>query len=129
MKVLWKLPFPSSGAWTTRFRQLPRRDCAIDFPKEPPQDHLNYLSILFSGVEAYKCTYFHAITSPAESYDSVVDLGGSEWLASIKEGMATHGDDTSQLRHLMITVDDGPCYEFICRSFRVERPVATDTEP
>jgi hypothetical protein len=128
-KILWKLPFPSSGAWTTQFRELPRRECAIDFPKEPPNVHLNYLSIVFSGVEAYKCTYFNAITPVPEASDTLIDIENSEWLASIRERMATHGADTSQLQHLMIDFDDGPSYEFICRSFRVERPVATDTEP
>jgi len=120
--VLWELPFPSSGAWTTRFQVLPRRECAIVFPNEVDQGRTNYLSLVFSGVQAYKCTYFHAITPVPEAYDTLIALEDSKWLDSIKHQMAAHGDDTSKLQHLIITFDDGPCYEFICESFQAKGP-------
>lgn len=54
-----------------------------------------------------------------EAYDKVVDCGETKWLNSIKKQLAEYKDNTSDLRHLMIYFDAGPCYEFICRSFRV----------
>jgi hypothetical protein len=128
IETLWKLPFPSSWAWDSRFQELPRRECAVVFPNELDEGRTNHLGIVFAGVQAYKCTYLHAITPVREAYDTLIDLGKTDWLDSIKNRMATHGDDTSDLHHLMITFDDGPSYEFICKSFRVEKPAETSAE-
>lgn len=79
------------------------------------------VKLLFDGVEAFRCTYHHACTlEMIKAYDKVIDRGETEWLNSIKLRLAEYNDSTTELRHLMIYFDDGPCYEFICRSFRVE---------
>jgi hypothetical protein len=54
------------------------------------------------------------------AYDTLVDLGETEWLTHVREQLATDADDLSELRHLMIYFDDGPCFEFICKSFQTE---------
>jgi hypothetical protein len=55
-----------------------------------------------------------------EAYDRLIDLGQSRWLGEIARNLEQHGEDTMGLSHLMINFDDGPCYEMICRSHRLE---------
>jgi nicotinamidase-related amidase len=54
------------------------------------------------------------------TYDRLSDLGRTQWLDGIRQQLSRFGDDVQALRHLMIYFDDGPCYEFICRSFKIE---------
>ena len=122
IETLYSLPFPSSGASGTKFEELPTGDWAIVFPDIAGEGAANDFTFIFSGVEAFQCTYFNAITPIPGAYDSLVNVENSEWLASIKKQMAIHKRDTSQLRHLAIGFDDGPQYEFICKAFRVEDP-------
>ena len=70
------------------------------------------------------------------AYDKIVDLGETSWLTEVKNQLRRYGDlvlsspshgPLEQLAHLMINFDDGPCYEFICRSFRFEQ-IPTDPE-
>jgi hypothetical protein len=51
---------------------------------------------------------------------SLVDLGETEWLSEVAASLQQHHEDTTGLVHLMINFDDGPCYEVICRSHRLE---------
>jgi len=116
-EVLWKLPFPSSGLSGVDFQQLAGRSCSlscVDGESTP-------VRIVFDGVEAFRCTYHNACTvEMIETYDRLSDLGRTEWLNSVRRQLASFGEDVEALRHLMIYFDDGPCYEFICRGFRVE---------
>jgi hypothetical protein len=57
------------------------------------------------------------------AYDQVADLGSTEWLTQIESQLVRSHEDAIGLRHLMIYFDDGPCYEFICRSFRAEENI------
>ena len=77
------------------------------------------VKLLFDGVEAYKATIYEACTDEmvCAAYDRVVDLGATPWLAEVTIELSHHGAVQSGLQHLMIYFDDGPCYEFICRSF------------
>lgn len=63
------------------------------------------------------------------AYDKIVDLGETIWLIQIKNRMREHGEGLSfpsgppdHLKHLMINLDDGPCYEFICQKFMTRYP-------
>ena len=77
--------------------------------------------IIFDGVEAFRCTYHHACTPEMiETYDRLTDVGRTGWLDAVRRQLSSFGEDDEALRHLMIYFDDGPCYEFICRGFRVE---------
>jgi hypothetical protein len=59
-----------------------------------------------------------------QTYDTLSDMGYTDWLRSIKEQLLSVGDGGHGLRHLMMYFDDGPCYEFICRSFTIESETA-----
>ena len=122
IRELWKLPFPSSGAVDARFVELIGQGCAVVFANTLQDGRDNSLALVFTGVQAFTVTYLHAITPRKEAYDTLVDLGQTEWLTEIKSRMTRHGDDPSELLHLMILFDDGPCYELICSAFRIEQP-------
>ena len=120
-EVVWKLPFPSSGLSGVDFQKLPGRVCALtcDDGENSP------VRVVFEGVEAFKCTHLKACTvEMVETYDRLSDLGRTEWLESVREQVSVFGEDVDALRHLMIFFDDGPCYEFICRGFKVEAEAA-----
>lgn len=123
-QILWTLPVPSTALLNgCTFEKLPRRACALTYEYEGEGDSVISLRLVFDGVEAFKCTYGEACTLEMirTAYDRVVDLGSSEWLSAVREQVASYGDrKVEELKHLMIYVDDGPCYEFICRIFRVE---------
>jgi hypothetical protein len=122
-ETLWELPVPSSGRYGVEFRQLMRRRCVLLFSYEDEEDGKTLmLELLFDGVEAFKCTYHHACTLDMRAaYDKLVDVGDTEWLGGVRGQLAKHGDSPGGLSHMMIYFDDGPCYEFICRSFRAEQ--------
>ena len=120
-EVVWTLPFPSSGLSGVGFQNLLGRSCALtcDDGENSP------VRVVFEGVEAFKCTYHNACTlEMIETYDRLTDLGRTQWLDAIRQQLASFGNDVNSLRHLMIYFDDGPCYEFICRGFRVEEGAA-----
>lgn len=120
-EVVWTLPFPSSGLSGVGFQRLLGRGCALacDDGESSP------VRVVFEGVEAFKCTYHNACTlEMVETYDKLTDLGSTDWLDSVRRQLSGAGDDVDSLRHLMIYFDDGPCYEFICRGFRVAEEAA-----
>lgn len=121
--TLWKPPVPSTAFHReARFKVLLGRTCALTFECEDSDDKMVSISLLFEGVEAFKCTYYYACTVEMieTAYDKVVDVSSSSWLTDIKTQLIRSERSTSDLRHLMIYFDDGPCYEFICRAFRAE---------
>jgi hypothetical protein len=121
-EVVWKLPFPSSGLSGVYFQMLLGRSCALVCD----DDENSPVRIVFDGVEAFKCTYHNSCTvEMVETYDRLSDLGRTPWLDSVRRQLSRSGETVEALRHLMIYFDDGPCYEFICRGFRVEDEAAT----
>ena len=121
-EIVWKLPFPSSRLSGVDFQQLDRRSCALacDDGENSP------VRIFFDGVEAFRCTYHHSCTiEMIQTYDRLTDLGQTPWLDSIRQQLSSFGDEIRSLRHLTIYFDDGPCYEIICRNFRIEEQDAT----
>jgi len=123
-QIVWKLPVPSTALLQgCVFQKLLRRTCALTCEYEGDEGRVVSLTLLFDGVEAFKCTYYRACTVEMirSAYDKVVDVGSSEWLSAVRDQLATYvGQNVDELKHLMIYLDDGPCYEFICRTFRVE---------
>jgi hypothetical protein len=55
-----------------------------------------------------------------EAYDKLVDRGSSAWLEEVRANLKKNGGDADGLVHLMVNFDDGPAYEVLCRSFRIE---------
>jgi hypothetical protein len=83
--------------------------------------------LVFEGVEAFKVTHYHARSDAMlEAYARLIDLGRTPWLSEVCANLERHRDDrgTTGLAHLMINFDDGPCYEVVCRSYRIERPAS-----
>ena len=116
--TVWELPFPSSGSGGPWFQQQMGRECEI---------RIEDCRLLFGGVEAFRITYLSSRTVEMinAAYDRVVDLGKTVWLRECSSRAEPfwqlHGE-TRTFRHLMICFDDGPCYEFICSSFRAIVP-------
>lgn len=121
--TLWKMPVPPTAI--TRgpvFRPLPRRQCELSFYIEADTGDKKE-SLLFDGVEAYKCTYMAALNAEmiSAAYGKLVDLGKSPWLGEISQKARGHYTKVKNtppvLRHLAICFDDGPCFEIICAGF------------
>jgi hypothetical protein len=121
--VLWRLPVPSTALLGTgpTFEIRPKREVVIRFSFEDDRDVQRREVVVFRGVEAFKCTYYHARDpSMRKAYDQLVDRGLSTWLEELSANLRGKGVDVQGLAHLMINFDDGPAYEIVCRSFSVE---------
>lgn len=84
-------------------------------------------ALLFDEVEAFKCTYLRSLGSIGQdlrrqSYGTVISIFESLWLQEVKQCYIDYCASArltpKELQHLMITFDDGPCYEFICGAFK-----------
>lgn len=118
------MPVPSSALTRgPRFAALPKRECELSFYVES-DDGDKKAGILLDGVEAYKCTHMTARSVEVinTAYDKLVRLDDSPWLAEVKanslEYYTKRQGAPKELQHLMISFDDGPCYEFICVGFK-----------
>ena len=121
--VLWTLPVASTAleAGGPAFEIRPVRTVAVRYQYEAEGGSLVVEAVVFQGVEAFKATHYHARdASMLEAYDRLVDRGSTGWLADVRASLSRHRDPSEGLMHLMINFDDGPCYEILCRSFRVE---------
>jgi len=120
--ILWDLPVASTALLDAGpvLEVRPRRLIALRMAFEVI-DGEREATLLFEGVEAYRVTHYRARSDAMlAAYDRLIDLGASEWLADVREALITHGGDATGLAHLQINFDDGPCFEFICRTHRVE---------
>ncbi len=83
---LWKLPVPATALVKgPEFNVLAKRQCEISFHIEGNGTELIKISLLFDGVEAFKCTYL--TSSSAEmfkaAYAKLVRLGAAPWLSEL----------------------------------------------
>ena len=121
---LWILPVPSTALLGSGavFEIRSKRDVAIRFAYEAKDDSRLEEALVFHGVEAFKCIYYLARGEFArKAYDKLVDCGRTAWLDEISENLRRNAGSPEGLLHLMINFDDGPAYEFLCRSYSVER--------
>jgi hypothetical protein len=119
MIELWRLPVPASALLTgPEFVSLPRRECELRLSIEGDDGGVTELTLRFSGLEAYKCTFMTSCTADMFklAYGKLVSVD-SNWLDEIKKLGRKDPKVIEELQHLMITFDDGPCYEIICRSW------------
>lgn len=121
-EIVWKTTTPSTAFHKgVVFSKLSGRKCSLEYSYEGEEDS-SVISekLVFGEVESFKCTYFSACSiEMIEAYDKIIDVGSSNWLAEIKHNLSETEADSSDLKHFRIYFDDGPCYEFICRSFDV----------
>jgi hypothetical protein len=123
MNTLWTLPVPSTAFLEGGpiFEKRLGREIVLHFSYESEDDAVRTSAVVFQGVEAFKCTYFGARdASMLEAYDKLVDRGGSAWLDETLVNLKKNGSEVLKLVHLMISFDDGPTYEVVCREFHVE---------
>lgn len=125
MLTMWKLPVPSTALLHggPKFEQRLGREVAITFSYEAGEssEDENHTELVFEGTEAYKVTYYRACSNwTLEAYDRLVDCGSTSWLGELTENLQRNGGDVQGLAHLAINFDDGPCYEVVCRSYRIE---------
>lgn len=124
-QIIYTLPVPSTALLHGgTFEKLPRRACALTCDYEDDDGKVVTLKLIFEDLAAFKCTYEGACTPDMirTAYDKVVDVGSSEWLSAVREQLVSYrAGNLEELKHLMIYLDDGPGYEFICRTFRVEQ--------
>jgi hypothetical protein len=119
---IWKMPVPVTALFfSPAFSILDKRSCQISLSYEGAEGDEEKKSLLFSGCEVFRCTYRDALTPEQveQSYGCVVSVHESQWLKEASRLLAQRGKSGTELRHLMICFDDGPCYEFICRNFAV----------
>jgi hypothetical protein len=100
---------------------LPKRKCSLEYSYEDEQDSLIiFEKLIFDDVESFKCTHYKACSlKMIKAYCKVVVIGESVWLAEIKQNLSQAKVKAENLKHLRIYFDEGPCYEFICKSFEV----------
>jgi hypothetical protein len=123
-ETLWESPTPSSAfAHGVALANLPRRECELAFWVEDGDDW-SRRSLIFEAVVAYKCTHLPSLkpSMVKAAHDKVVSLKYSAWLRDslpkARRFFRGQGRTTPQLRHLVVSFDQGPCYEFICEGFR-----------
>jgi hypothetical protein len=121
MSELWRLPLAASALlYSPEFSVLPRRECELRMSIEGDDGDPANFALRFVGVESYKCTFMTSCTADMFNlaYGKLVSLD-SHWLDEIRRSGKKDQTTIEALRHLMITFDDGPCYEIICRSWSV----------
>ena len=125
--TLWKLPVPvTSIIKGPSLKVLPKRQYEISFSIEGTDGAEKMQALLFDEVEAFKCTYLKSLGSvnqdlSRQSYGAIISVFDSSWLREVKQSYLDYCASARltprELQHLMITFDDGPCYEFICGAF------------
>ena len=121
MKELWQLPVAASALLhSPEFVILRRRECALRLLFEGGDGNTKAIALQFTGVESYKCTFVSSCTAVMFNlaYGKLVSLK-STWLDEVRSAGKKDEAAIEVLQHLMITFDDGPCYEVICRSWSV----------
>jgi hypothetical protein len=126
-EIVWALPVSLSLIMRGPFfTEHLKRGCEISFTIEGGEGKELPVSLRFGSVQAYKCTKLYSLASidtrmRNDSYGKVISLGESQWLTAVRESYDRYCSISRiqevELRHLMITFDDGPCYEFICGTF------------
>ncbi|CAG9191544.1 conserved hypothetical protein [Paraburkholderia tropica] len=121
MKEHWRLPVAASALLNSpEFVVLRRRECALRLLLEADDGTSREITLQFAGVESYKCTFMTSCTAAMFNlaYGKLVSLN-STWLDEVRSTGKKDAANIHALKHLMITFDDGPCYEIICRSWSV----------
>ena len=131
-QTLWKMPVPVTGLMRgPNFKQLAGRKCEIAFSIEAENGGEKWLTLQFEDVEVFKSTYLASLGSISQdlrrqSYGTVISISESPWLREVKLCYTSYCASAQMLakdlQHLMITFDNGPCYEFICGAFKIVEP-------
>ena len=127
MQTLWEMPFPSSSLAGGEISCETRRGDKLEIIIQVSEK--KSIRLGFHDVYSVRCTFEMACTGEMiDAYDQVVDVGKSDFLEAVVAQMQKREgvDATSGIRHLRVYFDDGPCFEFICRSFTADQTLQTD---
>ena len=101
-----------------------QRECELSFYVET-DDGDRKSGIIFTGVEAYKCTYMTARSEEMinKAYDKLIRINESSWLKDVIINSSVfykeNKNKNNNLQHVMICFDDAPCFELICIDFNI----------
>ncbi|WP_027797645.1 hypothetical protein [Paraburkholderia acidipaludis] len=121
MKEHWQLPVAASALLLSpEFVFLQRRECVLRLLIEADDGTPKPIALQFSGVESCKCTFLASCTAEMFklAYGKLISIE-SPWLTEVRGTGRKDQATIDALQHFMITFDDGPCYEIICRSWTV----------
>jgi hypothetical protein len=121
MKEHWQLPVAASALLhSPEFVVLQCRECASRLSFEGDDGSTKAIALPFNGVESYKCTFMTSCTAAVFNfaYGKLVSFN-STWLDDVRSTGKKDQVTIDALQHLMVTFDDGPCYEIICRSWSI----------
>jgi hypothetical protein len=124
-KIVYTLPVASTAlVKEPKFGVLLGRFCSLTYSNEADNNPELVIveKLLFEGVEAFQCTYYRAVwIDMIDTYDRLTDMGKSKWLDAIIRNLNESGGTPPGLKHLRLYFDSGPCYEFVCRNFTIEK--------
>ncbi len=118
IKTLYDIPF-SSGLLLSSplLNTLPGRQYSLDcdYENEENGDTIR-IKFLFTDVVAFKCTYKQAVDIflIKNAYEKLVELEQSQWKSEV---LGRLSKEQEEYKHFAICFDDGPSYEFICKSY------------
>jgi hypothetical protein len=77
--------------------------------------------LLFSHVRAFRhsATYQSTPLQVKQSYDKLVEIAHSEWVAELKSNTPTSFRDQLNMHHYMIFLDSSGCYEVVAESWKI----------
>lgn len=122
--VLFELPVPATSLLDSpTFSKRLGRTVALEYTFEDPETGESRAeALVFHGTEAFRCTYLSGLDgSMRAAYAQLIDVGESTWLQDVFSRIHERKPETTRPKHLMILFDDGPCYEFLCQGFTIER--------
>ena len=122
VSAVYTIPVPSTAFFKgAEFSMLLGRKCSLKYSYEGVNEYsVIFEELVFDGVESFKCTYFKACSLEMHyAYDKVLNVDLTQYLNEVVNSLSQSNADSKNLKHLRIYFDDGPCYEFICRSFEV----------
>jgi hypothetical protein len=122
LTTFWKLPMPSAALARggPEFEERPGRELGLRLAFQTDAGDRATL-LVFEGVEGFKTTYGRARgVAMLEAHERLLELGATPWLHELSANLRWKQEDPTGLAHLMINFAEGPCYEVICRGFRLE---------
>ena len=118
MTSLVTLSFPSSQRLSARLEHQQKRQSIVTISDSDSDIEERFE---FSGIAALTLTYHDACTKEMVcAYDQLVEIDESLWLREIKKNY-TGTTPEGQLHHYRIYVDDGPCFDFICETYKHQK--------
>jgi hypothetical protein len=113
MNTLTNFSFPSSQRVDQTLEVLPRRRHVVAV-RDSDSNKVDRFT--FEDVLVMRITYHKACrVDMVGAYDKLVEICDSDWLSEVKKTVEAASGEGADLRQFMLYLDDGPCYEFVCR--------------